>query len=132
MDLRLRFTGDRIEFGRLLGSGNTSDDKPCSLENLIPFPKEWSVNPNVPKPTALDRGITFPNGTKIRILAKEDCMEVYCNDHMMLVQRIPGWNGRIGLYQPAGKDFVKITEAFSAGSSGNAGSRRCLEPIEGP
>jgi hypothetical protein len=44
-------------------------------------------------------------------------MEVYCNDHMMLIQRIPGWNGRIGLYQPAGEDFVKIAAAFSAGAS---------------
>jgi len=35
---------------------------------------------------------------------------------MMLIQRIPGWNGRIGLYQPAGKDFVRIDKAFSAGS----------------
>ena len=83
---------------------------------MIPFPKGWDVNSNAPKPTALDRGITFPAGTTIRILAKEDCMELYCNDHMMLIQRIPGWNGRIGLYQPAGKDFVKIDKAFSAGS----------------
>ena len=105
-----------IEFGRLLGSGKTSD-KPCSLEQGIPFPKGWSVNPNVAKPTALDRGITFPAGTKIRILAKEDCLEVYCNDHLMLIQRIPAWNGRVGLYQPAGRDFVKIDKVFSAGSA---------------
>ncbi len=107
---------DRIAFGKLLGSGNTSDDKPCSLENGIPFPKGWSEAPDAPKPTALDRGITFPAGTRIRIVAKEDCLEVYCNDHMMLIQRIPGWNGRIGLYQPAGKAFVTIDKAFSAGS----------------
>ena len=106
---------DRIAFGRLLGSGNASDDKSCSLEQGIPFAKGWAVNPDAPRPTSLDRGITFPAGTKIRILAKEDCVEVYCNDHAMLIQRIPGWNGRIGLYQPAGTNFVKIDKAFSAG-----------------
>lgn len=115
---------DRIEFGRLLGSGNTSDNKPCLLENGIPFPNPfdedyhkstgWDADPSAT--TGLDRGITFPARTKIRILAKEDCLEVYCNDHMMLIQRIVHWNGRIGLYQPAGKDFVKIDKAFSAGS----------------
>jgi len=109
--------GDRIKFGRLIGSGGADDDRPCVLQQRIPFPKGWNVDASAPQPTALDRGITFPAGTKIRILAKEDCLEVYCNDHMMLIQRIPGFNGRIGLYQPAGEDFVTIDKAFSAGSA---------------
>jgi hypothetical protein len=107
---------DRIEFGKLHGSGNPNENELSSLENQIPFPKGWSAKPNVPMPTSLDRGIEFCNGTKVRVLAKEDCMEVYCNDHMMLIQRIPGWNGRIGLLQPVGKDLVKILRAYSAGS----------------
>jgi len=64
---------NRIEFGKLLGSGTDDEEKPLSIENWIPFPKGWTLDPNPQQPTGLDRGITFPAGTKIRILAKEDC-----------------------------------------------------------
>jgi hypothetical protein len=44
-----------------------------------------------------DRGIKFGIKTQFRILLKDDCIESYCNNYLMTINRIPKWNGRIGV-----------------------------------
>lgn len=44
-----------------------------------------------------DRGIKFGNNTQFRILLKDDCIESYCNNYLMTINRIPNWNGKIGI-----------------------------------
>ena len=44
-----------------------------------------------------DRGIKFGNKTQFRILLKDDCIESYCNNYLMTINRIPKWNGKIGV-----------------------------------
>lgn len=44
-----------------------------------------------------DRGINFGNKTQFRILLKDDCIESYCNNYLMTINRIPKWNGKIGV-----------------------------------
>lgn len=44
-----------------------------------------------------DRGIEFGSRTQFRILLKDDCIESYCNNYLMTINRIPKWNGKIGV-----------------------------------
>jgi hypothetical protein len=44
-----------------------------------------------------DRGIKFGNKTQFRILLKDDCIKSYCNNYLMTINRIPKWNGKIGV-----------------------------------
>jgi len=44
-----------------------------------------------------DRGIDFGSKTQFRILLKDDCIESYCNNYLMTINRIPKWNGKIGI-----------------------------------
>ena len=44
-----------------------------------------------------DRGIDFGTKTQFRILLKDDCIESYCNNYLMTINRIPKWNGKIGI-----------------------------------
>ena len=57
-----------------------------------------------------DRGIKFGNKTLFRLLLKDDCIESYCNNYLMTINRIPGWNGRIGVAST--KTTLKIEKIY--------------------
>jgi hypothetical protein len=61
-----------------------------------------------------DRGIKFGNKTQFRILLKDDCIESYCNNYLMTINRIPKWNGKIGVAST--KATLNIEKIYQTGS----------------
>jgi hypothetical protein len=61
-----------------------------------------------------DRGIEFGNKTQFRILLKDDCIESYCNNYLMTINRIPKWNGKIGVTST--NTTLNIEKIYQTGS----------------